>query len=598
MLARSNNDRLFRERVNEKCIVFYQIWQELFDSRTLDVYQYRVMNSLSLLIEMESVIKKTLSGLFNSDANIEACREELLHSLNCDAVLNKYYKPLLNRLRATLGKKPSSVADKNRLSQQISYVIKSIEPQYLKYALNELKISILHNKIYDIENYANIVASQAVVNGWSARGLLNLLRYFKQDGGFDNQWCDFERELLKTNLDEHCVFINVPFRNQSSDELQNTINTLQRLGLTIKTYAEIVEEFSTVEDIQRLINAEKRYFCVIVEAKDIYAASHSAITQISEQLNFASFYNLVDAWDLQSVVIISINKQSKYHRSFTAKWLYSTHDYLDSSGKIFEDTRRIFAEQKNSSIREKLQGSFGYTNISKASLFQEEKYMNLWVALESLARTNMYGDIISCIKETVPAAMSLRYIYRIVRNFVEDCKRCRISLDFSTCSINMEQETKQIMVKEMIAVFKNDNLFSELQSKCHVNALLESRTDVIRCLVTDISFAKKKIENHYKHIHWQIQRLYRIRNEIAHAALREQASLIVYIEHLYHYLSCYISEIVTCLADKRLSTIEEALCLIKDNYEVFISMADTPELSLIENDVMQTGIINLISVEK
>ena len=53
---------------------------------------------------------------------------------------------------------------------------------------------------------------------------------------------------------------------------------------------------------------------------------------------------------------------------------------------------------------------------------------------------------------------------------------------------------------------------------------------------------KRKIENHYRHIYWQIQRLYRIRNEIAHAALREQVSLIVYLEHLYHYLSTYISE--------------------------------------------------------
>lgn len=55
-------------------------------------------------------------------------------------------------------------------------------------------------------------------------------------------------------------------------------------------------------------------------------------------------------------------------------------------------------------------GAFGYANISRASLFQEEKYMNLWVALESLARTRMYPDIISNVKQTVPAAMSLIYI--------------------------------------------------------------------------------------------------------------------------------------------------------------------------------------------
>lgn len=63
------------------------------------------------------------------------------------------------------------------------------------------------------------------------------------------------------------------------------------------------------------------------------------------------------------------------------KLLYQTYDYIDSSGRIFEDTKNIFLDDTKKEIREKLQRSFGYTNISRASLFQEEKYMNLWVAL-------------------------------------------------------------------------------------------------------------------------------------------------------------------------------------------------------------------------
>lgn len=597
MIARSNDDSLIKQGVNENCVVFYQIWQELVDSRTLDVYQYRVMNSLSLLIELKSVIEKTLAGFFYTDTNIEDCRKELLDSLKCDKVLNAYYKPLLNRLSASVGKKPSSDADKNRLLQQVTYAIKGIESDYLRYTLDGLKKSILSRQVKDIEFYSNSTVSQAVFRGWSSRGLKDLLRYFRSNGEFEDKWNGFQCELLDTNLLRHCVLINVPFRNQSEEELKKNMLALQKLGFIIKSHDEIVREFNEIDDIGRLINAEKRYIYINVNAKDIYSASHLAITKISEQLNFASFYNLVDAWDLQSVVIIPINLRNKYHKTFTAKQLYSTHDYLDSSGKIFEDTRRIFAKDDNNGIRDKLQGAFGYTNISRASLFQEEKYMNLWVALESLARTTMYDSIISNVKETVPAAMSLRYIYRIVRNFVEDCKRCQVSLDFSSCAIDINQETKLKMVEETIIVLKDAKLFEELKSKCKVNTLLYNRVDDVRNLVTETSYAKAKIENHYRRIQWQIQRLYRIRNEIAHAALREQASLIVYIEHLYHYLSCYISEIVTCLTDKGLSTIEEALCLIKDNYDVFISMSNRDDFEIVKNNVLNTGIINLILVE-
>lgn len=219
---------------------------------------------------------------------------------------------------------------------------------------------------------------------------------------------------------------------------------------------------------------------------------------------------------------------------------------------------------------------------------------NLWVALESLARTDMYSDIISNVKETVPAAMCLRYIYRIVRNFIEDCGRCGIKFDFTSCSIDMQQDTKQKLVRETINVLHNPILFSELRDKCKVNSLLYHRVKNVYRLITDIAYAKYKVENHYKRVKWQIQRLYRIRNEIAHAALREQTSLIVYIEHLYDYLSTYISEIVTCLTEKNLSNIEDALCSIKDNYDVFIALAISNDKSLVENSVLVTGIINLI----
>lgn len=594
MLAKNNDSKLKRRGVNERVIPFYQIWQELVDRRTLDVYQYRVLTASSALSELYLVIEKTLSGLFTSDANIEACREETLYILNNDPVLPQYNIALLNRLRATIGKNPKTNADKNRLLYQIKYANHYIGENYMHFALAELKSAIVRSDIGAIEQCANIVASQAIYDGWSPHGLLDLLRFFNQDGEFDDQWENFVMELSDTNKAIHHVLISVPFQGQAQESQVEALDALGRLGLNLKTYENIVSEFSTISDISTLVNAEKRYFHVSVDSHDIYAAALLAISQISERLNLASFYNLIYAWDLKSVVIISINARSGYHRPLSAKDLFETHDYLDSSGRIFEKTRIVFTDERKKTIREKLQGSFGYTNISRASLFQEEKYMNLWVALESLARTEMYSDIISNVKETVPAATCLRYIYRIIRNFIEDCKRCKVRYSFSSSSIDMEQETKEKLVKETIAMLRDDTLFSELKEMCKVNSLLYHRTDSIRRLITDVDYAKNKVENHYRRVNWQIQRLYRIRNEIAHAALHEQTSLIVYIEHLYDYLSTYISEIVTYLVDRNFPTMEEALCLIKDNYEAFLAIANSPDNLPIYDGPLASGIINLI----
>ena len=308
----------------------------------------------------------------------------------------------------------------------------------------------------------------------------------------------------------------------------------------------------------------------------------------------ASFYNLLAAWDLSSVTIIPINCLSRYHKPIKAEQLYKTYDYLDSSGKVFDYTKNIFANDNKKELKEKLKGAFGYANISRASLFQEEKYMNLWVALESLARTNMYPDIISNVKRTVPAAVSMRYIYRIVRNYVEDCSRCDVKFDFQNFVINMKQESKQNLVKETIQVFHNPELYRILLHKCEVNSLLKYRTESVHKILNETEFACKKVKNNNNRVEWQIQRLYRIRNEIAHAALQNETSLIVYIEHLYDYLSIYISEIVTSVAIEDKMGIEEALSLIRDNYEVFDAFAKNKEYLIIEDEVLKTGVINLI----
>lgn len=594
MLKGQNDEQLKLRGVKEKVIPFCQIWKELINEKTLDIYQYRILTSLSALEELAEVLRKTIAGVFTNDANVESCREETLYILNSDMIIEKHYKAIGNRLKSNLGAKPKTDAEKIRLHAQVKYAINEISPTYELNAIQELKNSIASGEIGKIEFYANIVASQAAHNGWSTQALNDMLRYFQEDKEFDEQWNGFKQTILKREKASHDVLIHIPFRNRRNGDNLDTLEILQDLGLEICTYEQLTGEYNAINDIKSLLNAEKRYFRVNVSSFDIYSAAHIAIRKISNLLNMASFYNLVSAWDLSAVSFVAINMNNKYHKAFNAEQLYRTYDYLDSSSKVFEYTKNIFTDNEKMALREKLTGSFGYANISRASLFQEEKYMNLWVALESLARTKMYSDIISNVKQTVPAAMSLRYIYRIVRNYVEDCIRCRVTFDFQEHHIDMKQETKQKLVKETIAVFRNSELYNLLLKKSEVNSLLHYRTQKIHELLNDRKILKTKVKNHHDRVEWQIQRLYRIRNEIVHSALQNETSLITYIEHLYDYLSIYITEIVTCMSEGKEGTLEESLAVIKDNYDVFIALIEQNEQVLIEEKVIKTGVINLI----
>ena len=70
MLSGNNNEMLINSGVREEAVPFYQRWQELMNRKTLDIYQYKIMTSLTAMKEMAEVIKKTQSGLFTTDANI------------------------------------------------------------------------------------------------------------------------------------------------------------------------------------------------------------------------------------------------------------------------------------------------------------------------------------------------------------------------------------------------------------------------------------------------------------------------------------------------------------------------------------------------
>ena len=227
--------------------------------------------------------------------------------------------------------------------------------------------------------------------------------------------------------------------------------------------------------------------------------------------------------------------------------------------------------------------------------------MTIWIALESLSRTEMYDDIISNVKTTVPAALSIRYLFRIIRNFAEDLIRCNVDLVFKDgISYDVKDTSKAKVVENLIFIFKDDDLYSQLEDKCNCSDLLLYRVKDIKKIFTDYKYAIPKITNYHQHITWQIQRLYRIRNEIAHSATIDKNNLTIYTEHLFDYLSTFVSEIVSCTEKSDFKNIGEIYCKIQDNYAAFQEIIKNPDKitvtdkKILDDTLFKTGILSFI----
>ena len=600
MVKRCNNADLAENHVHPKYYLMYQLWKELTEKKTLDTYQFRLMNSISALKELAKVIHQRLNGYQNSNHNIDECKSETLEIIKADMIMHRYYPVVRTRLLSHLSGKTDTDCQQRVLIHQLDYALKMLEPHYFEKLIDGLQQSLENGMTEEILQETNQLVSCCSSRGWSNEALYNVVAIFHGSENDFSVWERFKDKLCSADLAEDHILLPFKIRALSVPGQKNeaakerVLDEIRRMGIETIGRDEIVNRYSYIAPQKIEIN--QMYLLTCVSAYDVYSASHLAISKISNILNILSFYNLTEPWSIRDISWLAVNPSNQYVISLKSKDLYSTYDYLEGANKIFRSSREL-DKVAHPSVRAKLQATYSYANMGKVSYAQTEKYMNTWVALESLCRTEMYGNIIENILETVPPALCIRYIYRCFRNFAEDCARCGLLFEFSMKSINLRQPSKEKMVEEIIDILGDPKGYEELLEKCAVNDLLVERCKEMHAIAVDGGRMFRRIDRHYINVRRQLSRLYRLRNEIAHSALHDGVSLIRYIEHLDDYLSDFVAEVVMCWERNPQSSIENIFEIIKDNYreywDIKSSKKEANPMLLLEN-LRKTGIISLV----
>lgn len=572
MLKNYLNANLSESGVQEKYFLFFQVWKELTEARTFDSYQFKSFNIINGLEELIHNIDNYLSQNVPTTHSIEAVNQELTKAVGTDYVLTSKFPSLKNQLLTNLQKKRETPSSYKALRHELNFYLCELMPKYDRELINCLIDCVEQIKHKETIKLTSIFISRCVDTGWSIRALHHKLDLY--DGK------DLELFLNKIyGCTENNYSILFPFRltitppsgKTREDSKTYVVEQLKKYNINVLEKGKIKDMFLGINE-SMLKNDE--YMVVSVLSKDIYGASHSAIVSLSNALNILSFFSVIDPWTISNRTWIAYNTDSPYTKTLNPKDVYTTYEYLDSSSMVYSRVEKIINEcSLENNLIQKLSSSFSYANLSHASTSVEEKYMNMWIALESLLRVDSYDSIISNILDCVPCANCLRFVYKEIRNFAEDCGRCGVSLDFEDVHINIQDFNKEILVSQLLSIFRGDN-YSELATRCQVSDLLKHRCDeIFACVNNDQNFIFH-IKSHYQTVRWHLDRLYRIRNEIAHSAVAQQMSIIRYTEHLYDYLSTYISEAIRFAAEKNIMNWEEITVAINNNYAEFLYIAN------------------------
>ncbi len=599
MLKGQNDRALIEKGINEQHIVFYQVWKELTEKKTFDTYQFKSMNIINGIQEVIENINHYLSGGSKSKLTLDISIQELQKIIKNDYVLRTDKVSVKNQLLSKLSKKPDTDYKLKALRSHLNFFLKEISSWYDKLLIDNICKCVGRNSIKEYIAMTSIFISRSCDLGWSVNALSRKVDQLTMDDSRSPE------ELLKAflskinNAKKQHYIVLVPFRlkvtpaaGKTKEETVAYVYTkFDIFNIKVKSNLTIKEDYYNI-DITKL-NDNNKYIEISVDAFDSYNASHIANEKLSTATSMLRFFSTIEPWSTNDSSFITFNTDYPKTEVHSASDIYGTYDYLEGSSIVYQKTEQLLKKSSNNNdFFQRLITSFSYANLSKLSISLEEKYINMWIALESITKTETNDSIIGSIMENIPNAVCQRYIYRIVRNFIEDCLRCEVSFSFSTRTIDVNDNDKIKLVKKVINIIRDDSLSNELKEKCSVNSLLYYRFEMIKKLLSNPDELVKAVKSHEQNVKRHLCRLYRIRNEIAHAGLKQDITVLRFIEHLYDYLSTFISEIVRCSNEKKINDLDEIMVYINSNYLAFSEITRTEKELL--GKFWETGIMEFI----
>lgn len=598
MLKNYNDNDLMNKKVARKYHLFIQVWKELTERKTMDTYQYRIMNTLSIIRELNRIIEIRLAQLVINNININECCREAIVIIKRDVVLQSFYPSIYRRLLVHLNTKIDKDADIRMLHYQMKYCYSLIEKDYLVHMIEIIKKYIDKGENKEVVKLANSLVSVCVDMGWSLQFLAGLTSKLNESlDDIDEKWEDFSKIFINHRVEKYVIYIPIKIRSSLANKMSkhSLYDDVSMNGIIVRNG----EDLNKIENYLIEFSDKDKYAVIEEYAYDYYTASRKALGEYSNILNLMSFYGVVKPWNTVNLSWIVVNTNSNNHKKLTIKDIYNIYDYIEGMTKLYKSAKDL-EEGVNNDICKRLRAVYSFVNTGRASYFQENQFINIWVALESLCRTQMYSNIISNITETVPNALCIRYIYKIYRNFIEDCFRCDLDLsDFGI--VKGILQSKQEQVSYIMNVFIESGEYNKLIDRCKVNALLRLRCEELHEMLNDKNSLYERIKKHHYNVKCQLSRLYRMRNEIAHSAFLDlnNSNFIKMIEHLDDYLISFVSEVVRCASAHSNDSIEleEIFEIMKNNYRDFVEITELKRKLNLDSsleDLFKTGVINLI----
>ncbi|MCD8503028.1 MAG: hypothetical protein LRY71_16960 [Bacillaceae bacterium] len=175
----------------------------------------------------------------------------------------------------------------------------------------------------------------------------------------------------------------------------------------------------------------------------------------------------------------------------------------------------------------------------------------------------------------VSASATHNYIYSLIKNFLEDCNRCKLEVVFGERTIKIGKLNPQ----DALDLFWNDDFINKMNEASEsLNILLSYRFKELYKVLKDGKKCASILELHKKNVQQHVHRLYRIRNSIVHAGQMQYNNTNLFIKHLYEYIEYAMSVVIHRLEEDPTASLEQIFAQVRDSVEATIETLNNSRL--------------------
>lgn len=528
---------------------FISIWAELFNYDTIDTYRVRNKNAKSILLEFIDIIDTKFNEI-SSNENIKFITEEACRIVEKDIVLNKCYYKELEFLKKDLKKNvnfdfPSL---KERLAK-IKYFLNLFAKDYCENLVKELSEEIKTGDQEKIYKITSILATELLNKGYSYMYLYELKNKF-----ILNEEADFLKSLNKILRDDlnkkYTLYIKFTFKSEIKDLVTNDII----LNSVFKKKNNDENEASFIAQSGNFIAEINN-----IESLDHYNAVKKGINKFGFLLDLIKFEFRKDLVYISPKILVYDDTKTYYVDNKTKPIGFIQKGNIKNLEKIIDS---ISQTMNNSLVDEiskiKISNSVRYFRMSLDQPFTESRFLHLWISLEFLMSTNNNTSVILEINKYIPKILGLGYPRKLLIDLISNFKRIENINLFPT-------ENKKNKFLKLYESIINESDKTQLQNKIK-SPLLKKRFEIVCEYFCNPKKLHNKINFHLDNVKWNLQRIYRLRNKIAHSA-NIDINLEQIESNLYFYYISTINCILYNIRKTNTNQIEDVLLMKEANFD-------------------------------